>query len=320
MLYPPIAPRQNGFLGVGDGHRLYWEVSGRADGVPVVALHGGPGAGCTGITRRWFDPRVFRIITFDQRGSGRSTPQGAIADNTTHHLVRDLEVLRTALQVDRWILFGRSWGCALALAYAQRHPRRVRAMIVSAVFTARQQELDWLYGGGSAHLAPEAWAPFAGEYRSAAALTRDYVARLTCHNPSVQTAAARAWCAWEQALADQHHPCPAREDHVSLSRARISAHYFVNNAFLEEGELLANATHLCHIPGLIVQGADDAVTPPAAARDLHDAWPGSELHIVADAGHRSTEPAMMRALIAATDALRIKARHRGSAAMVLSGG
>jgi proline iminopeptidase len=289
MIYPPVMPHRTGRLDVGDGHHVYWEVSGNPEGWPVVVLHGGPGGGSTDRSRRWFHPGYFRIVTFDQRGCGRSTPHAGIEHNTTKHLISDLESLRGVLGIDRWVLMGRSWGATLALAYAEQHPNRVAAIVVSGVFTARWFELDWLYS---------------------ADVARAYYRILTCGAVGTQRAAARAWCAREDAVASNVSTPPAPDDRTALARARIGAHYFLNRYFLVDDQLLVNADSLRGIPGVIVQGRDDAVTPPISACDLHDAWPESRLEIVDDAGHSSADSALMRALVDATDSLLPIARAR----------
>jgi proline iminopeptidase len=289
MLYPPVVPHRTGLLDVGEGHHVYWEVSGHPEGWPVVVLHGGPGGGCTEVSRRWFHPDYFQIVTFDQRGSGRSTPHAGLEHNTTQHLIGDLELLRVVLGVDRWVLMGRSWGATLALAYAEQHPDRVDAIVVSGVFTARQFELDWLYSTDVAQA---------------------YYRLLTCGTAAAQRAVARAWCAREDAVASTEPALAALDDRMALARARIGAHYFVNRYFLVDGQLLVNAARLRGIPGVIVQGRDDAVTPSISAYDLHVAWPESRLEIVADAGHSSSDSALMRALVEATDSLLPTARQR----------
>ena len=281
MLYPPVVPHRTGLLDVGDGHHAYWEVSGNPEGWPVVVLHGGPGGGCTDRSRRWFHPDHFRIVTFDQCGSGRSTPHAAIEHNTTKHLIGDLESLRVVLDIDRWVLMGRSWGATLALAYAEKHPDRVDAIVVSGVFTARQFELDWLYP---------------------ADVARAYHLRLTSGTDATQRAAARAWCAREDAVTSAV-TLAALDDRTALARARIGAHYFLNRYFLADGELLGNAGTLRGIRGVIVQGRDDVVTPSISAYDLHAVWPESRLEIVDNAGHSTADLALMRALVDATDSL-----------------
>ena len=307
ILYPPLEPYASGFLAVDSGHVLYWETCGNPNGIPVLFLHGGPGGGCSATSRRFFDPSRYRIILFDQRGCGRSTPTGSLESNTTTHLISDIEALRKLLNIEKWLLFGGSWGATLALHYAQQYPQRVSAMVLRAVFTARQSELDWLYGAnsrGAASIFPEAWARFVDfiPEPARADLIAAYHARLTSGNAEVESAAARRWCVWEDALAT-FLPSPLFSDGVALrSLARIEAHYFVHHAFLREGQLIANAMLLRDIPGVIVQGRYDAVTPPITAWELHRAWPRSTLHIVPDAGHASSDPGVERELIAATDA------------------
>ena len=305
LLYPPIEPYASGFLEVDTGHALYWEMCGNPQGLPALFLHGGPGGGCSANSRRYFDPARYRIILFDQRGCGRSTPNGSLASNTTAHLVNDMEVLRTAFKVERWLLFGGSWGATLALAYAQQYPQHVSALVLRAVFTARQSELDWLYRSGASHIFPEAWARFVAfiPVTEHADFIAAYHARLICGDKDLETTAARAWCVWEDALTT-FLPSPLLSEETALRNlARIETHYFINHAFIEEGELIANAHRLQGIPGVIVQGRYDAVTPPVTAWDLHQAWPGSALQIVSDAGHASSEPGITRELIAATDTL-----------------
>ena len=304
-LYPPIEPTASGFLAVDAGHALYWEVCGNPRGIPALFLHGGPGGGCNATNRRFFDPSRYRIILFDQRGCGRSTPAGSLESNTTAHLVDDIERLRKFLNIERWLLFGGSWGATLALVYAQQYPQRVSAMVLRAVFTARQSELDWLYRCGASHIFPEAWARFAAFIPATerANLIAAFHARLTCGDATVELAAARAWCVWEDMIATLL-PSPLFSDEGALrSLARIEAHYFVHHAFIVEGQLIASADVLRDIPGVIVQGRYDMITPTTTAWDLHKAWAGSSLRIVDAAGHASSEPGIARELIAATDAL-----------------
>jgi proline iminopeptidase len=307
ILYAPIAPYASGLLAVDSGHTLYWETCGNPDGIPALFLHGGPGGGCSVTSRRFFDPSRYQIILFDQRGCGRSTPQGSLESNTTAHLIDDIESLRKFLNIEKWLLFGGSWGATLALCYAQQYPQRVSAMVLRAVFTARQSELDWLYGAngrGAANIFPEAWARFVEFIPESERpdLIDAYHARLTSGDAKIETAAARAWCVWEDALAS-FLPSPLFSDEVALhSLARIEAHYVVHRAFLREGQLIASANLLRDIPGVIVQGRYDAITPPTTAWELHRAWPRSRLNIVADAGHASSESGIAAELIAATDA------------------
>ena len=322
-LYPPVKPYASGFIVVDGGHSVYWEMCGNPSGKPALFLHSGPGGGCSANNRRLFDPERYRIILFDQRGCGRSRPHASGAPelraNTTTHLVSDMETLRRALRINHWLLLGGSWGAALALAYAQTCPERVSAMVLRGVFTARQSELHWLYRDGASSLFPQAWerfnAPIPGAERGD--LVVAYHTRLMAGgngvDKSVATAAAiaaaRAWCAWEDelmTLPNGKHASTTPELHQDdmslLALARIEAHYLVNRAFLEEGQLVSNAHRMRHIPGVIVQGRNDAVTPPRTALDLHQAWPHSQFQLVPDAGHSSTEPGILRRLIAATDA------------------
>jgi proline iminopeptidase len=303
MWYPPIDSHDTGLLETGDGHCVYWESSGNPSGVPVLVVHGGPGGGSTPNSRRWFDPRRYRIIVVDQRGCGRSTPHASITNNTTGHLVADIEALRQRLGVDRWTLMGRSWGSTLALAYAEAHQDRVCRIVLSGVFTARRTELDWLYGGGAARHFPAAWNRFrrgvaAGE---ATEVIAAYYRHLTGGDRGAQYMAARAWCAWEHALSSQNRVPLEDDDEMLLARARLEAHYFANGAFLAEGQLMANVDRLNGIAGVIVQGGDDYVTPPAIAQELCAAWPEASLRLIPGAGHRSTEPEIMRALVDAFD-------------------
>ena len=290
---------------MGNGHELYWEMCGNPHGRPALFVHGGPGGGCTANSRRWFDPARYCIILFDQRGCGRSSPHACLDHNTTDHLLSDIEALRVALDVDRWLLFGRSWGATLAVAYAEDHPERVTALVLSSVFMARQSEIDWLYRGGAARLLPEAWArllePLANPDRADPIAA--YYRRLTCGDAEVERAAAAEWCRWEDALSAAPPSHRVVDERGLRARARIEAHYFAHQAFLHEGQLLDKARRLTGIPGIIVQGQDDAVTPPETACALHEAWPGSLLRMVPGSGHESTEPSMMRALVDATDEL-----------------
>ena len=305
-LYAPIDPTASGFLAVDAGHALYWEVCGNPRGIPALFLHGGPGGGCSATNRRFFDPSRYRIVLFDQRGCGRSTPAGSLESNTTAHLIDDIERLRKFLNIERWLLFGGSWGATLALVYAQQYPQRVCAMVLRAVFTARQSELDWLYGSngrGAANIFPEAWARFVAFIPQSERmdLIAAYYARLISGDAIIESAAARAWCVWEDAIST-FLPSPLVSDETALrSLARIEAHYFVHRAFMDEGQLIANASRLVGIPCVIVQGRYDAVTPPTTAWDLHRGWSGSQLKIGPDAGHASSDPGVTRELIAATD-------------------
>ncbi|MGE3246072.1 MAG: prolyl aminopeptidase [Beijerinckiaceae bacterium] len=308
-LYPGIAPHRTGMLETGDGHELYWEVCGNPQGKAAVFLHGGPGGSCQPDHRRLFDPSHYRIVLFDQRGSGKSRPKGSLENNTTAHLVADMELLREHLEIDDWLVLGGSWGAALALAYAQAHPARVRAMVLRGTFTARQEEVDWLYKFGASSLFPEAWqkflAPVPLEERGD--LVAAYHRRLTDPDEYLQREYAGAWCAWESVLLTMK-PRPARTPSPAtpgeLALARIEAHYFVNGSFLDEGQLLKNAGRLAGIPGVAVQGRYDVITPARTAHELCQIWTGCRLEIVPDAGHATSEPGILAALVRATDGFR----------------
>ena len=307
-LYAPISPHESGMLDVGDGHEIYWEVSGNPTGKTAVFLHGGPGGGCYADHRRLFDPSHYRIVLLDQRGCGRSRPLNGLEANTTQHLVADLEALRTHLNIDSWLVLGGSWGATLALLYAQKYPARVSALILRGVFTARQREVDWLYKHGASALFPEAWEKFVGfiplEERDD--LVAAYHRRLNRGERADRMEAARSWCAWEGALmtlAPRTSYEPGHGD-ATLALARIETHYFVHHSFLREGEIMANAHLLRDIPGVIVQGRYDVVTPPTTSFELHLMWPASRLDIVPDAGHATSEPGTVAKLVEATDFFR----------------
>jgi proline iminopeptidase len=307
-LYPPVEPYGSGQLDVGDGHRIYWELCGNPEGKPAVFLHGGPGGGCHADHRRFFDPARYNVLLFDQRGCGRSTPHASLEANTTWHLVADIERLRTMLGVERWLAFGGSWGATLALAYAEIHPERVSELVLRGVFTMRQSELRWLYQAGASLLFPDKWerflAPIPANER--ADLLSAYHRRLTGDDPVARLQAAKAWSAWEGELMTLRPNARAAAQHAddgfALALARIETHYFVNHGFMEEGQILREAHRLAGIQGAIVQGRYDVITPAATAWDLHKAWPGSSLEIVPDAGHASSEPGTLHALLEATNA------------------
>jgi len=308
-LYPPIEPYESGRLDVGDGHSLYWERCGTPGAKPVVFLHGGPGAGCSPDHRRQFDPARYDIMLFDQRGCGRSTPHASLEANTTWHLVADIERLRAMAGIERWMVFGGSWGSTLALAYAQTHPDRTTELVLRGLFTFRQSELDWLYRkGGASEIFPDKWEEFATpipeEERS------DFVAayqrRLTDPDPAVQLAAAKAWSKWEAEtvtlLPNPHVIEQHTSDEFAIAIARIENHYMVSKGWLEEGQLIANAGRLKGISAVMVQGRYDCCTPPVTAWDLHRAWPEAELVIVPDGGHLFNEPGVLDGLVRASDA------------------
>ena len=310
-LYPPIEPYATGRLAVGDGHELYWEECGNPDGKPAVFLHGGPGGGLTPTYRRFFDPDKYRVVLFDQRGCGRSTPHASaaradLASNTTWHLVADIERLRTDRGVDSWLVFGGSWGSALALAYAETHPGRVSELVLRGIFTLRRSELDWYYNGGAANLAPVWWRSFEAPLGQGFAGDRiaAYHDLLFDPDSAVHLPAGVAWTTWEaatstlqfsQALVDEFSD-PA----FALAFARIENHYFHNGGWFEEGQLIAGVEAIRHIPAVIVQGAYDLPCPVVTADDLHRAWPEADYRVVL-AGHSASEPAIAAELVAATD-------------------
>jgi proline iminopeptidase len=307
-LYPLIQPFASGHLEVGDNHRIYWETAGNPEGKPALFLHGGPGGGFHPDHRRLFDPDHYKIVLFDQRGCGRSYPHGELQANTTQHLMHDIERLRTHLHIDRWLVLGGSWGATLALAYAQAHVERVTALVLRGVFTGRQCEVDWLYKEGASLIYPDAWARFVEPIPESERddLVGAYYRRLTGADIAVRMEAARAWCAWEAGLLTLRPRLRATGNATSaeMALARIEAHYFVNYSFLDEGQIIANAHKLAGIPGVIVQGRYDMVTPVRSAFELAQAWPGADLRIIPDAGHATSEPGILAALVAATNELR----------------
>lgn len=311
-LYPPLEPYLDGMLDAGDGQSVYWECSGNPAGKPVVFVHGGPGGGTTPMNRRFFDPAKYRIVLFDQRGCGRSTPH--IADgadltvNTTDHLIADMEALRELLGIDRWQVFGGSWGSTLGLAYAQRYPERVTELVLRGVFLLRRKEIDWYYNGPAGYVYPDEWEKYLApipESERDGDLVEAYHRLLHAEDPNIATAAAIAWTTWEGAtsalLPDPQRVAESADPRFALAFARIENHYFRHGGFLDEGQLLRDIAAIRHLPGVIVQGRHDIVCPAVSAWDLHRAWPGSRLHIVADAGHASSEPGIVHHLVEATD-------------------
>ena len=306
-LYPPIEPYETGMLEVGDGHTLYWERIGTPGAKPAVFLHGGPGSGCSGKQRRQWDPALYDVLLFDQRGSGRSTPFASLENNTTWDLVADIERLRAMCGHDKWQVFGGSWGSTLALSYAQTHPGRVSELILRGIFLARQSEFDWLYAYGANELYPEGWDDFVRlipeDERDD--LVEAYHRRLTSDDHDTKLAAAKAWSTWEgltvTLLPDQEMLDEFTEDSHAIAIARIENHYFRHKCWLDEGQLLANAHRLHGIPGVIVQGRHDCCTPPAAAWALKQAWPEADLQIIPDGGHLFTEPGITDGLVRASD-------------------
>jgi proline iminopeptidase len=323
VAYPPIEPYETGMLDTGDGNSVYWEVCGNPDGVPVLVVHGGPGSGCSTGPRRAFDPERHRIILFDQRNCGRSTPHASdpAADmslNTTEHLIRDMEQLRQQLGVPAWMLYGGSWGVTLSLAYAQRHPERVSGMLLVSVTSTRRSELDWLYRGAG-RIFPESWARFrdfvgAEEYRLPTdseppieGLLMAYSRLMEDPDPDVRASAATEWLAWEDAVISmESNGKPGqygnRPDDAKLAFVRICAHYFANDAFLDDGVLIREAGKLAGIPGVLVHGRSDLGGPVITAWELARAWPDAELVVVGDSGHTGSET-MREALAAAGEKL-----------------
>lgn len=308
-LFPEIEPFDKGFMQLSPLHRMYYEQCGNAKGVPVVFLHGGPGAGANATHRRFFDPSFYRIIIFDQRGSGRSQPLGETRDNTTPHLIADMELLREHLGVDRWFVFGGSWGSTLALAYAEHHPERVRGLALRGIFLCRRSEIQWfLYG--LREFAPEAWRAFAGHIPEAERgdLLEAYWKRLMDPNPSVHLQAARAWSIYEGSCSTLL-PSPETvrafsADTLALGLARMEAHYFRNDIFLPQDFLIDNVDKVRRIPTLIVQGRYDLVCPIRSADDLTRAWPEAKYVIVPDAGHSAMETGTRTALVAGMEAFK----------------
>ena len=308
-LYPEIQPIESGLLKLDDIHTMYWEVSGNPQGTPVVFLHGGPGAGTTPTHRRFFDPAHYRIVLFDQRGAGRSLPLGETRKNTTPHLIRDIEELRRHLDIERWLVFGGSWGSTLALAYTEAHPERAIGLVLRGIFLCRKSEIDWfLYGVRSIY--PEPWRTFAeflpGEERDD--LLGNYHKRLMDPDPTVHMPAARRWSVYEGScstlLPSPETVAAFGDDRMALGLARMEAHYFVNDIFLPKDSLLENLARIRHLPAAIVQGRYDVVCPIATADELHRAWPEARYQVVADAGHSAMEPGIRSALVEATDRFR----------------
>ncbi|TWI54149.1 proline iminopeptidase [Pseudomonas duriflava] len=304
-LYPEIKPYARHELAVEEPHTLYVDESGSPDGVPVLFVHGGPGAGCDGLSRRFFDPSLYRIVTFDQRGCGRSTPYASLEKNTTWDLVADMERIRSELGIDKWVVFGGSWGSTLSLAYAQTYPERVHALILRGIFLCRPEEFQWFYQEGASRLFPDYWqdyvAPIPENERDN--LIQAYYKRLTSYDEIAQMGAAKAWSCWEGRTATLRPSSDVVERFTehALSIARIECHYFVNNAFLEPNQLLRDMDKIAHIPGVIVHGRYDVICPLENAWALHKAWPNSELQIIRDAGHAAGEPGICDALVRATD-------------------
>jgi len=313
LLYPACDPVVTSMLALDRRHTMHWEVCGNAAGVPLVFVHGGPGGGSLPHHRRFYDPAFWRIVLYDQRGAGRSAPIAELTDNTTAHLIDDLERLRTHLAIERWVLFGGSWGSTLALAYAEAHPARVAGLVLRGVFLASRREIDW-FMYGMRNVFPEAWRAFSAHLPPAERgdLLHNYYRRLTDPDPAVHFPAARAWDLYESACSALM-PRPEgvarhEDDDAALAIARIEAHYFVNDGFLPEGQLLAELPRIRHIPCTIVQGRYDVVCPPITADALAQAWPEAEYIVVPDAGHSVREPGITRELLFAVRRMQAKIR------------
>ena len=311
-LYPAIDPYASGHLDVGDGHSIYWERAGTPGAKPAIFLHGGPGGGISPDHRRLFDPERYDVLLFDQRGCGRSTPHASLDANSTWHLVADIERLRVMMGVDQWLVFGGSWGSALALAYAQSHPDHVSELVLRGIFTLRRQEIDWYYQEGASRIYPDKWerflAPIAEKDRGD--LLHAYHQILTGEDRTAQVAAARAWSVWEgetiRLLPDAALSATHDEDAFALAFARIENHFFVHRGWLEEGQLIRDAGKLRDIPGVIVQGRYDMACPAETAWALHRAWPEARFEMIEGAGHAYNEPGILDALIRATDSFAVQ--------------
>ena len=310
-LYPAIEPYESGYLRVSPVHEIYWEQSGNPNGKPALFVHGGPGAGAGTQSRRFFDPQAYRIIVFDQRGCGRSRPVASLEDNTTWHLVSDMEALRTHLQIDKWLVFGGSWGSTLALAYAQTHPERVSEMVLRGIFLLRHWELQWFYQQGASALYPDRYAQYVAAIPEEERhdLIGAFYTRLTSSNYNEQLAVAKAWAIWEAAtsflIANEANINNWGEPDFAIAVSRIECHYFINKGFFDsEDHLLKNMNRIRHIPGVIVQGRYDVVCPMQSAWELHQRWPEAQFHVTPDAGHSAYEPGNTDALIGATDGFR----------------
>lgn len=307
-LYPASEPFATEQYAVDELHTLYIERCGNPKGIPALFLHGGPGAGCTPVHRRFFDPDRFHIILFDQRGCGRSTPHAELKNNTTHHLISDIERIREHLGIEQWLVFGGSWGSTLALAYAEQFPSHVSGLVLRGIFLCRKQDIQWFYQCGTSRLFPDYWQDYLNPIPESERkdLVQAYYKILTGSDKEKQLEAAKAWSVWEgrtaTLLPDSATESFFSQPNVALSMARIECHYFSHDSFLGNNQLIANGARLKSIPGVIVHGRYDVICPMDGALELHNAWPNSKLIIAADAGHAATEPGIVDALITATDA------------------
>lgn len=307
-LYPPIEPFDRSLLDVGDGHKIYVEQCGHPDGIPVIVLHGGPGGGCSPAMRRYFDPEAYRVILFDQRGCGMSRPSASVESNTTWHLVRDIELIRERLEIERWVVFGGSWGATLALLYAQAYPERAAFLALRGVFLMMQRELDWFYAGGAGQFHPEEWQRFSGiipeDERDN--LIAAYSKRLFETDTVEQTYYARAWCRWENALATVKSDGASGESPGQYARtfARLENHYFSHKGWLDrDAQILEDMPLISHVPGIVVQGRFDMICPPRSAWELCERWSRGELRMVGMAGHALSEPGISAELVRATNGI-----------------
>ena len=312
-LYPDVEPYDSGHIRVSPQHELYYEQCGNPNGKPVIFLHGGPGAGLIPDYRRFFDPQAYHVILFEQRGAGRSIPHASLDDNTTWHLVQDIELIREQFGIEQWLVFGGSWSSTLALAYAETHPERVRGLVLRGIFLCRPKEIRWFYedSQGASAIFPETWEQYVGIIPEAERgdMIRAYYDRLTSADEAVRREAAYAWSIWEASalklLPDQKVIDEFTEPEMAIALARIECHYFVNNCFFEtDNYLLDHIDRIRHIPAVIVHGRYDVICPVMNAWDLHRAWPEASLRIIPDAGHASTEPGIASALVEATDNFR----------------
>ncbi len=305
-LFPPIEPFQKHSLAVDDIHTLYIEEVGTLDGIPALFLHGGPGSGCESYHRQFFDPNKYRVVLFDQRGAGRSTPHADLTNNTTQDLIADIEKIRQHLGIEKWVVFGGSWGSTLALVYAQTHPEVVSGLILRGIFLCRPQEIAWFYQSGADKIFPDYWedfiAPIAEDERHD--MVTAYYKQLTSENEMIRTRAAKAWSIWEGRTATLMPRTAVLEHfgnvHTALSLARIECHYFMHNSFLRDNQILEDVDKLKDIPGVIVQGRYDVICPMQSAWQLHQTWPMSDLNIIPDAGHSASEAGITDALLRAT--------------------
>ena len=309
VLYPKIEAHSTGFLQVTQMHTIAWERSGNPDGIPVIVIHGGPGGGSQPSYRRYFDPTKFDIIQFDQRGCGKSTPYAELEDNNTHASVSDLEMLRQHLGIEKWHVFGGSWGSTLSLIYAQNHPEKIMSLVLRGIFMCRKSELHWFYQDGASHVFPDAFDSYRDHIPESEQddLIKAYYSRLTSEDVEVRRAAAREWTRWEMATSrlfpDPEYLDKAEDLDFAVAFARIECHYFINSIFVEEAYILNHVSTIQNIPTTIVQGRYDMVCPARSAWQLHKALPSSKLVIVADAGHSMGETSIARELVAATDAI-----------------